>query len=107
MSEAPVQTSSGKGHAIIAGFQGGEDWFVDYGTGEMMKDVELLSQYSGGPTKPKPAKSVPANWEGLLRSSWIDRFTTPRLTFGTTVYNEQAIESGEVNGQRSNRTEQL
>ena len=56
------------GHAIIASFEPGEDWFYDYGKRAMIEGVRLLPPHSHPKNQsvPGPVGRVPANWESLL-----------------------------------------
>jgi len=56
------------GHAVIASFEPGEDWFYDYRTGEFETGPELAAPDShplSQPT-PGPAGAVPADWQRHL-----------------------------------------
>jgi hypothetical protein len=67
-SQHASKHAAATGHAIIASFEPGEDWFYDYEKQEMIKGVKLLPPHAhpyGQPT-PGPAGRVPANWESLL-----------------------------------------
>jgi hypothetical protein len=56
------------GHAVIASFEPGEDWFYDYETEQMMTGSELTPPHSHPKTQPTPgpAGKVPRNWQTLL-----------------------------------------
>ncbi|NHN57076.1 UBP-type zinc finger domain-containing protein [Calidifontibacter sp. DB0510] len=56
------------GHRIMTSFEPGEDWFYDYGTGEMARGPQLAPP-SSRPTDqpvPAPAGRVPDNWRELI-----------------------------------------
>jgi hypothetical protein len=67
-SQHASKHAAATGHAIIASFEPGEDWFYDYEKQEMVRGTKLLPPHSHPATQPTPgpAGRVPANWESLL-----------------------------------------
>jgi hypothetical protein len=56
------------GHAIIASFEPGENWFYDYRTNRAVSGAELAPPHSHPLDQPVPgpAGRVPRDWESLL-----------------------------------------
>jgi len=56
------------GHSIVQSFEPGEDWYYDYGTGEVLSGPALAPPTSrpGDQPTPGPAGHVPPNWRDLI-----------------------------------------
>jgi hypothetical protein len=67
-SQHASKHAAATGHAIIASFEPGEDWFYDYETQGMIRGVELLPPHAHPASQPAPGPEgrVPGNWESLL-----------------------------------------
>jgi hypothetical protein len=67
-SQHASKHAAAAGHAIIASFEPGEDWFYDYEKQGMIEGVKLLPPHAHPENQPAPGPSgrVPANWESLL-----------------------------------------
>jgi len=67
-SQHATKHHASTGHAVVASFEPGEDWFFDYEKQRMIKGVQLLPPHSHPATQPAPgpAGRVPPDWEALL-----------------------------------------
>ena len=67
-SQHATKHAAATGHAIIASFEPGEDWFFDYQRQGPIQGAELLPPHSHPTSQPAPGPTgrVPANWESLL-----------------------------------------
>jgi hypothetical protein len=59
------------GHAVIASFEPGEDWFYDYEKGAVIEGGELAQPRSHPEDQPVPGPEgrVPRNWRSLLHDA--------------------------------------
>ena len=60
--------ANSRGHAVIASFEPGEDWFWNYRTNEYLEGPRLAPPHHHPLDQPVPgpAGQVPANWQDLL-----------------------------------------
>ncbi len=56
------------GHAVIASYEPGEDWFYDYRTGDFVDGPQLAApdSHPRDQTAPGPRGRVPRDWESRL-----------------------------------------
>lgn len=56
------------GHAIIASFEPGEEWFYDFRTGDFVEGPKLAPPHAHprDQTVPGPRERVPSDWEARL-----------------------------------------
>ena len=59
------------GHAVIASFEPGENWFYDYRTGDFIDGPQLAAPQSHPLDQgtPGPTSLVPRDWEAQLQSA--------------------------------------